>query len=439
MHRNTFNILATTLMVSLFSAIAQGQSTWYVDDDAPLGGDGTSWDTAYKYLQDALAVAAVGDEIHVAGGLYKPDLDEAGIVTPGERDETFQLISGVGLYSGYAGLANPGDPDERDIAMYETLLSGDLEGDDGPDFANSDENCYHVVTGSGTDATAILDGFTIIGGNAYWDSMWEVEGGGMENVDGSPTLLNCVFIGNQAVIGGGMWNDNSSPTLINCVFTGNWALGGGGMENSNSAPSLVTCTFTSNVASEGYAGGMENSGGSMPTLTNCIVYGNTAFAHAQIYSDPPDLVTVTYSDIQDGWLGEGNIDADPCFTDPDGPDDIYGTEDDNLRLLFGSPCIDAADNTAVPADIADLDGDEDTSERTPYDIDGSPRFVDDPHTDDTGVPDPPDYEPVVDMGAYEFQADQPIPTVSEWGVIAMTLLVLTAGTLVFMRRHAVRA
>jgi hypothetical protein len=94
---------------------------------------------------------------------------------------------------------------------------------------------------------------------------------------------------------------------------------------------------------------------------------------------------------------------DPLFADADGPDDDPDTWADNdLRVASGSPCIDAGDNTAVPGDAADLDGDGDTGERMPYDLDGQPRFLDDPLTADTGVPDPPDYPDVVDMGAYEF-------------------------------------
>jgi len=106
-----------------------------------------------------------------------------------------------------------------------------------------------------------------------------------------------------------------------------------------------------------------------------------------------DPAIVTYSDVQGGYPGTGNIDADPMFHDTDGPDDTLGTEDDNLRLLPDSPCIDAGDNTAVPADTADLDGDGDTSEPIPFDLDGNRRIVD---GDRDGIS-------TVDMGAYESQ------------------------------------
>jgi hypothetical protein len=94
---------------------------------------------------------------------------------------------------------------------------------------------------------------------------------------------------------------------------------------------------------------------------------------------------------------------------PDGPGDLDGgisanspsadRDDDDLRLPPDSPCIDAADNEAVPPDVLDLDGDGDTEEPIPFDLDGNLRFVDDPETEDTGHGNPP----IVDMGAYEFQ------------------------------------
>ncbi len=85
--------------------------------------------------------------------------------------------------------------------------------------------------------------------------------------------------------------------------------------------------------------------------------------------------------MEGGFIGDGNIDADPLFVDPEG-------DEANLRLLAGSPCIDAADNTAVPPGVE-------------TDLDGNPRFIEDPDTPDTGNPD--GINPIVDMGAYEFQ------------------------------------
>ena len=268
-----------------------------VDDDAPLGGDGLTWSTAYRYLQDALHEAAddpAVSEIRVAGGTYRPDQDEGGNVTPGDRQAVFPLLDGLVLAGGYAGLANPGDPDDRDIELFETVLSGDLDGDDGPDFGNNDENSYHVVTGSGTDATAVLGGFTISGGNT--GTPWLVEpmgGAGLYNEGGSPTVTDCTFSGNLGWFGGGMYNlDDSNPAVTDCTFTGNTGWFAGGMFNEDSSPTVIGCTFSNNV--------MRYDGGAMynyaydadasPVLSDCVFSDNSGeFGGAMVNSGLPHL------------------------------------------------------------------------------------------------------------------------------------------------------
>jgi hypothetical protein len=159
----------------------------YVDNNGGGANDGSSWADAYNYLQDALSAVYSGDEIRVAQGIYKPD-QGAGI-TPGDRAATFQLKNGVTIKGGYAGFGEP-DANERDIDEYETILSGDLKGNDVDvndprDLLNDPcraDNSYSVVTGSGTYATAVLDGVTITAGNANaaYPSP-HGEGGGMFN------------------------------------------------------------------------------------------------------------------------------------------------------------------------------------------------------------------------------------------------------------------
>ncbi|UCC23004.1 MAG: right-handed parallel beta-helix repeat-containing protein [Planctomycetota bacterium] len=215
---------------------------------------------------------------------------------------------------------------------------------------------YHVVQCvSGEDANTILEGFTITGGNANGSdsNSW----------------------------GGGMYNDNSSPTVTNCTFSGNTAAdNGGGMSNNNSSnPTVTNCTFSGNTADGG--GGMYNSDSSL-TVSNCILWGNTP---EEIYDDGTSSTSVSYSDVEGGYSGTGNIDADPCFVDADA---------NNFRLLYDSPCIDAGDNNSVPPDTADLDNDGNTTEPIPFDLYGLPRLE-----DGDG-----DRSAVVDMGAYESKA-----------------------------------
>ncbi|HUW83071.1 MAG TPA: right-handed parallel beta-helix repeat-containing protein [Phycisphaerae bacterium] len=206
-------------------------------------------------------------------------------------------------------------------------------------------------------------------------------GGGMYNKNGSsPTVTDCAFSGNSAIeSGGGMYNVGSSPTVTQCTFSGNTGADwGGGMYNHyNSSPTVTQCTFSGNT-SRFNGGGMANDSNSSPTVSNCILWNDTP---NEIYNDDPNSVpTVTFSDVQGGtaqpWFGSGCLDDDPLFADADGSDDTFGTDDDNLRLADGSPCIDAGDNAAVPPGLT-------------TDLDGNPRIS----------------HGTVDMGAYERQDD----------------------------------
>jgi hypothetical protein len=377
----------------------------YVDAQAPTGGDGASWVTAFDDLQAALAAAAASGgavtEIRIAQGVYRP----AG--PGGDREATFNLGNNLAIRGGYAGLAGA-DPDRRNPAAFRTVLSADLDGDDGPGFVNADENAYHVLTAVGTDDTAVIDGVFAIGGNANGDVYSpHASGGGMLNGASTATIISCTFAANRAIYrGGGMYNDDCSPTLINCSFVANHCnFRGGGMYNrGGSHPTVTNCIFIANSSGRAGGAGMCNAGAL--TITNGIFWGNLD-AHgtgefAQLYGGYPE---VNYCCVQ-GWTGAmggvGNFGDDPLFVDADGLDDVLGTPDDNFRLQPGSPCVDAADNTAVPPDTTDLDDDGDTAERTPLDLAGNPRFVDNNCAVDTGVPDPPDYVAVADMGAYDY-------------------------------------
>ena len=445
----------------------------YVDDDANGLNDGSSWQNAYKFLQDALMMAREGDELRVAQGIYKPDEFALSDRPSLGRAETFQLKNGVAIRGGYAGIGAP-DPNVRDLVKYETILSGDLDGNDieledieSSDFVYSpsrSENSYTVVTGSVTDSSAVLDGFTITGGNSNGQYGPEGNGGGMYNHCGNPTVVNCSFRRNSTrglgccfpymgTGGGGVFNSQSSPTFRNCRFEENLAFGanefscGGGMYDVNSQPILIGCTFAGNVAygydSEYYGGAIfdynssavladcsfinnwAHSGGALfssqnssATLTRCLLVGNYAYhgggailcssAHLNLanctfagnrapYSATIDCeqwektnylravnsilwdggnevstrfsgAQITFSDIQGGWLGEGNINDDPCFAQPGywddngtpdtDHDDFWVDGDYHLKSQAGrwdanegrwtkdevtSPCIDAGD------------------------------------------------------------------------------------------------
>jgi hypothetical protein len=326
------------------------QSHRFVDDDAAPGGDGLNWATAYSNLQDALNEAAgsggIVGNIWVAAGTYIPSVQ----TIPGRaRSETFKLLSGVSIYGGFAGNENPGTftLKDRDFTTNQTILSGDLNGDDNTGGDNS-ENCNHVVTGSVTDTTAILDGVTITGGNAEGFNMPQMAGGGILNVSGSPKIVNCNINGNQAVLGGATYNeDNSATEMINCIITGNTATDGGGICNSSCDPVITNCLLTDNNVSNN-GGGIYNNNSS-PTVTNTILWGNTDGGSvdelAQIQGGTP---AVGYSCIQglDTLTGNGNIGDNPML------------DADGIHLLAGSPCVNTGDPNGNYPLQKDIDGDD---------------------------------------------------------------------------------
>ncbi|MCH8053115.1 MAG: right-handed parallel beta-helix repeat-containing protein [Planctomycetes bacterium] len=253
----------------------------------------------------------------------------------------------------------------------------------------------------------------------FLENVASERGGGVSNhFSGNPLLIECTMRGNRAQRGGALSNFfQTNAVMINCVFVGNSAeANGGAVHSSQTDPTFINCMFSDNHA-KGNGGAVYSLAGSNTSMINCTFKGNGALAGGAIYTtdefsgnlhstaevsnciahgNVPDQIasvsgattTVDFSNVEGGFIGDGNIDADPLFVDPEG-------DEANLRLLAGSPCIDAADNTAVPEGIV-------------ADLDGNPRFVDDPDTDDTGFGKPP----IVDMGAYEFQLQDPCECVN---------------------------
>ncbi|MCJ7498994.1 hypothetical protein MUP29_01955 [bacterium] len=157
------------------------------------------------------------------------------------------------------------------------------------------------------------------------------------------------------------------------------------MYNQNGSQPINNCTFTGNSAGiTGRGGGIFLMSGSSVTITNSILWGDTAAAGPEIFVNSSPQPTVTYSNIEGGYSGTGNINTDPLFVNVSnlaGADGVWRTADDGLMLLSDSPCIDAANGDAAPdADIL-----------------GNARY-DDPATFDIGTGDPT----YVDIGAYEF-------------------------------------
>jgi predicted outer membrane repeat protein len=262
-------------------------ATIYVDGDAKGMNDGSSWENAYRHLQDALADANDSEkpiEIRIAQGGQHPD--QGAKAVSGDRHAAFRLINGVTLRGGYAGVSQPA-PNLRDVRAYETILSGDLKEDDLgvanarrlPAEITRAENSHHVVIGEGVDETAVLDGLTIADGQGEADSADPAEapsaqGGGMYCVFSAPTVVNCTFRRNVAGDGGGVYSSTGVLRLTDCLFSDNVAVqqcvrtempggrdtlvrclygSGGAIYNARGGLQLSGCTFVDNLASNGAA------------------------------------------------------------------------------------------------------------------------------------------------------------------------------------------
>jgi predicted outer membrane repeat protein len=437
-------------LVALALRVPVAAGVIYVDHKAAGAANGSSWSNAFVDLQQAFAVAHAGDQIWAAAGTYKPD---GGTLDPKKR---FDLPSGVAVYGGFAG--GETSISQRDIAANETVLTGDLLGNDGPNQLNYADNSYQLVQAVNVSAGTRLDGLTLADANGANPSVGS-QAGGLYVVGGSIAVASCTFRGNYQVFGsagmavesGGvatvtdctfLANNTSvasaggamhfltgsnvrvtrsrflgntassggaisggSATLIldSCLFCGNKVKGwGGALGIDNASASIANCTFVGNSAVGG-GGAIDLGTGSM-SVTNCILWGNTAPqavpGEVEISSEGA-TVLLNNSTLEAPMLqfgGVGNSAANPLLVDPDGPDNIFGTLDDDGRLQPGSPCIDSGSNAAVPADAFDDDADGSIIEHDPLDLRRVGRFEDDPDTADVSG----QSAPVVDRGCCEF-------------------------------------
>ena len=254
-----------------------------------------------------------------------------------------------------------------------------------------------VVTFDSIEGTAsALSNFTITGGNAY-------DGGGIYCSSSAPTIKDNIITGNVSeTYGGGISCNYSSPIIMNNTITSNSAIYGGGISfdrytssvikgnniNGNSAeegggigcftfssPTITNNTIAGNSASTN-GGGIYCYYISSPSVTNTIIWDNTAPTDPNIsvyFSDP----FFNYSDIEGGWEGDGNIDADPLFCDP---------ENGDLTVQSDSPVLGAGqDGADMGAYGVGCEPDDVCSACNIYYTDGYPGFCCDMAWDEGGL------------------------------------------------------
>jgi predicted outer membrane repeat protein len=367
----------------------------------------------YPTIQSAIDAAADGATILVAPGTYagagNRNIDFSGkaitLVSEAGPDEATIDCEGVprGLYRGFYFGSH-----ERSSSRLEgfTIRNGSVEGDrqtglgggilctnhSSPIIAN----CKIVGNIAGSNGGGIYcdeGAMPIIADCEIEDNWAGKEGGGIYCNDCKPTIINCRISENHAELhGGGIFCTKTSlrirsciiegnsigigdggglclwgysyATITNCLISGNSSQAlGGGLFFAESPAFVTNCTIVRNEA-EIVGGGIYCRKGSSPVVTNCILWGD---APQEIHVHVDDI-TVTYSDIEGGWHGQGNINQDPLFV-----------ENGSYDLSSDSPCIDAGRQVSIhddlDGDIRPWDHPEHANIHSAFDM-GSDEFVD---------------------------------------------------------------
>lgn len=255
----------------------------HVRANAPAGGDGSSWATAFDSLQDGLLAATEGDQLWLAEGKYSPDYGQ--LQTQGDRTASFWLRPGVELYGGFKGHETL--LEDRAGSTRRTILTGDLNRDD--NSVGNEDNSYHVVTALGVGSDSVLDGLSIVRGNANGIDTEDTGGGIFVRLFASPVLRNVSFRYNSAILDGaaGIILDSSTPSFEGCsFFSNNAAQDAGALYLAHSAaPSFDSCRFIKNNAGR-YGGAINLSLAAEPTFSKCVFRKNTAVVYGgALYSD----------------------------------------------------------------------------------------------------------------------------------------------------------
>ena len=212
---------------------------------------------------------------------------------------------------------------------------------------NSEERSWGGGLSSNDSSPAIIDC------SVLRNSSWAGAGIACENGNALTVIRNCRVSNNTATVntsgqsyGGGIWCFSCSPSITNCLVHANSAALGGGIRASSSQSSFVGCTIVGNLADTG--GSFYCTGQSLLLCSDSIIWGN----HVGLYTDPMSSVNLTYSCIQDGYAGEGNISDDPLFMS--GPLGDYYLSCRAAGQGANSPCIDAGSDTAEALGLDEL-------------------------------------------------------------------------------------
>ena len=208
------------------------------------------------------------------------------------------------------------------------------------------QDCAFTANESGWDGAGV---YVDRGQTAFIECRFSLNtathaGGGVFAVNtGTDTVFQqCLFGVNKAQLGGGFFNWTASAhRIVNCVIFKNKTTGEGGggiFNNDHAVPTIVNCSFSENTAPAGAGGGMANDHESSPVVTNCILWGDL---NGEILNLNASTPAVSFSDVEGGYAGDGNITLDPLYEDPT-------LDNYSLKVSPLSPCIDAGTAAGAP-------------------------------------------------------------------------------------------
>ena len=281
-------------------------------------------------------------------------------------------MTSCNVYGNTAGIAG-GISSQGSLTLINCNIGGPLAGQPNTATLNSGGGIQNV---NGT--------LTVINSTIANNAATTGGGGGISNeINGVVNIVNSTISGNTAIQSGGGINSGAAVTIINSTISGNKSnLNGGGINTVDPAASLtlINVTITDNRAdfennSTGAGGGIATFN-TTTTLHNTIVAGN--FRSASTRDDVDGTVTGASSF---NLIGDGNglvgitngSNGNQIGTTGSPIDPLLGVLANNggttmtHALLAGSPAIEAGSNANLPVDTFDLDGDANTAETLPVD------------------------------------------------------------------------
>jgi hypothetical protein len=331
------------------------------------------WDGGGIYvIGDSTSATIIGSTVngnkgrHGGGIHFGGTTDGSLSISDSTIDDNSCSFNGGGIYS------------KHQATITNTTISNNSSGWDGAGLHHVGDSPTVIIEnstfdsntasrwGGGINFASSSDGTLLISDSAIINNTGSSAAGGLRllgsTVTPSAVIERTVIAGNKTVGGSGhgggvyVYSDTGTSilsTFRNCSVTGNHSpssYGGGfSIYGSGSTAEIINCTISGNTGQ--YSGGVN--AGSNTTVINSILWGNLSPQYPA-YNEVKGSPNITYSDVQGGYAGTGNISIDPLFVNPVDAA-LAPTTDGDYHIQWSSPVIDQGTSSGAPAD--DIDGD----------------------------------------------------------------------------------